>query len=456
MILKVKNTIKKYNMLESGSKVIASVSGGVDSSVMLHVLSELQEELALNIIVCHLNHNLRGLESDRDFEFVKNKAEELGLEFVGEKLTVSCPDGENTQSWARDRRYEFFERVSSSFDADIICLGHNSDDRVENFLIRLIKGAGSDGLTGMKPVRDKIIRPLIEVSRLEIEKYARDNKVDFVEDSTNKSTKYERNKVRLELVPFLENEYNQNIKSNINNTIKLIEQDNDYLNTVALSEKNKIVLAQDGDLVLDRGSLLDCEGAIVSRIILNLLFEVSGGESFYSTHVESVIDLLRSDKPNSSIDLPGGVRVVREYETVKIITREATVVSSFEDEISLNGTTLVGSTGDMFKSEVSDYDVTSDASYSDDVVLFDYREIKSPITVRNIRAGDRMTPFGMTGTKKLKDILIDNKIPRSTRASLPVVVSGSDILWAVGVKRSNLYKVSDGTKEVLKITHWKQ
>ncbi len=457
MIKEIKNTINKYNMFSRGDKLLLAVSGGVDSVVMLHALNNIKEEYGLtdsSLGICHLNHNLRGGESDRDFAFVEEIASKLGLKFVGEKLTVAAPKGVSTQAWAREKRYEFFKRAADEFGATHIALGHNSDDRVETFLLRLISGAGSDGLTGMKPVRENIIRPLIETSRKDITKYALDNNINFVEDSTNKSTKYERNLVRSELLPLLEKNYNSNIKNTIKKTTELIEQDNDFLNALAFG-KAREVSSHDGDrVVLDRLKLSVLHKSISSRIILNTLFEVSGGGSFYSVHIDSVMDIAASGKPNSYVDLPGGIKVVREYDNIIVTTSEAELVEDYESEILVNEITMIDKTDDVFKSEVVKNDFPASLT-GNEFAVFDFDKMKSPLNVRNIREGDRMRPFGLDGTKKLKDILIDLKIPRRARKTMPLVVSGEDILWAVGVKRSDLFKVTKDTKEVLKITHWK-
>lgn len=452
MINKVKNTINKYNMLSSGDRVGVAVSGGVDSIVMLDILFKLKEELGLELVVCHLNHNLRGSESDRDFDFVKEKAKSLGLTFEGTKLTESNSNGESTQSWARDKRYSFFDKTSSKDNLNKFCLGHNSNDRVETFLLRVIKGAGIDGLTGMKPVRGDFVRPLLEVSREEIEKYAVDNKINFVEDSSNKSTKYLRNLVRQELLPLLEEKYNPNIKETIARSIGLLELDSEFLNNCALREAQSIVKKDISAVKLDRKKLLELDKAIALRVILNSFFEYTGGVSLYSVHVESVFDLIVSPKPNTSIDLPCGFRVVREYDEIIITLLEEVAQEEFKKEVLVGSTTVVVETGDTFKAEVVDRS-TVDTSSDPSVAVFDFEKVKSPLSVRNMKSGDRMRPFGMAGTKKLKDILIDCKIPKRGRAMMPVLESSVGVLWAVGVKRSDLFKVTADTKKVLKITY---
>jgi tRNA(Ile)-lysidine synthase len=205
------NTVKKYKMFRRGDTLCVAVSGGGDSTVLLHLLNALKDEFRLTLVVCHLNHNLRGKESERDFQFVKRTARRLGLAYEGKRLKKSGHREGSLQEWARVKRYEFLEEAAKKYGARRVALGHSMDDQAETVLMRLIKGSGLKGLTGMDPVRGIFIRPLIGLNRKEIERYAREKDIKYVIDSSNKSKKYLRNRLRLELIPFIEKGYNPNI-----------------------------------------------------------------------------------------------------------------------------------------------------------------------------------------------------------------------------------------------------
>src|SRR3989304_3812799 len=232
MLDKAIDTIRKYGMLKKGDIVCVAVSGGVDSTVLLHLLNLLRDSLSLTLIVCHLNHNLRGKESERDFRFVKRMAGNLNLPFEGKKLfvkEVKSRRGESLQQWARGKRLKFLKDAAKKHRAKKIALGHNLNDQAETVLMRLIKGSGTSGLAGMAPVREAFIRPLIETQREDIERYAIKNNLKYAVDSTNRSLKYLRNRIRLELIPFIEKQYNPNIIETLARTAPALGQEADCL-----------------------------------------------------------------------------------------------------------------------------------------------------------------------------------------------------------------------------------
>jgi len=227
LLKQVKDTIRKHEMLSGGEAVVAAVSGGADSVVMLHALWSLRDELKLKIIVAHLDHGLRGAESRRDYLFVKGLARSMGLPFEGRRLkkgTLKAIGG-SVQEAARNIRYEFLDEVARKFKAGRIILGHTLDDQAETVLMRLIKGASLSGLTGIPPKREKYIRPLIETKRDDIEGYAGEAGLKFVVDSSNLEAKYLRNRIRLGLIPALKKEYNPKITETIARTAALLADD---------------------------------------------------------------------------------------------------------------------------------------------------------------------------------------------------------------------------------------
>ncbi|MFH1001963.1 MAG: tRNA lysidine(34) synthetase TilS, partial [bacterium] len=212
---KVLQTIKKFDMLSFNDRILIGISGGPDSVTLLNILLSFKKRYNLSFFIAHLDHMLRGRESDEDVNFVKNLAQVFGLpcEIKSSNLTkITRKEHLTLEEAARKYRYKFFLETARKFETNKIALGHNADDQVETVLMRFLRGSGLEGLMGIPPVRGKIIRPLIECSRTEIEEYCKENKIEYRVDSSNKEVVYFRNKIRLELLPLLSKSYNKNIK----------------------------------------------------------------------------------------------------------------------------------------------------------------------------------------------------------------------------------------------------
>jgi tRNA(Ile)-lysidine synthetase-like protein len=256
LIKTVLNTINENNMFTSGDKVIVAVSGGPDSLCLLHILYKLKERLNISLYVAHVNHCLRGNESDEDEKFVKEFCKKINVEFrsikvdinkVASKYNLSC------ETAGRKIRYEFFEELKSQFGAQKIAVAHNANDQAETVLMRIMRGTGLDGLTGIKPVRDDIfVRPLINTTRNEIEKYCEENGLKPRIDKTNYETIYSRNKIRLELIPYMEKNFNKDVIRSLNRLAQTIRVDNDYCNIV-ITRNNKTNVEHVNSYVLHEG-----------------------------------------------------------------------------------------------------------------------------------------------------------------------------------------------------------
>jgi tRNA(Ile)-lysidine synthase len=455
---KVKETTKNYKMVERGSSVLLCVSGGIDSMVLLDIFFSIKDELNLMLSVCHLNHNLRGAESERDQSFVESAALEKGLPFYTRTLAEGKLTGErgSLQERAREERYAFFKEAAEDSGASHIALAHNSDDQSETVLMRILKGASLKGLRGIPAMRGVYIRPLINASRAEIEDYASVHGTKSVEDSSNESTKYLRNKLRLELIPLLEKDYNPAIKETLSSLSERAERDYAFIEGEAaelfeLARDLKSDSVADG-LAFSRKLLADAPEALSTRVFLKAIEEAKGDTlDIYAVHVEAFLKLLASDDPGTSVDLPGGVKLRREYESVIFeAPMEETNKEGYDLELVMPGVTALGETGESIKAEIIEgTEVTREKKST---AFFDLDELNTPLQVRTFRAGDRMTPLGMEGTKKVQDIFVDDKVAKFKRACVPILVMGDDILWAAGVRQSDRAKVTSKTRKILKLT----
>lgn len=452
LLEKVKRTINSYSMMDRGDGVVVGVSGGVDSVVLLHLLFDLRKIYDLKLYVAHLNHSLRGEESERDEAFVRSLTEGLGLPFFSKRLKKEeiCKKGISLQALARELRYGFLEEVRKEVGAGRIALGHNKDDQVETVIMRFLLGSGLKGLRGIPPVRGSIVRPLYEVTRDEILSYAEEKGISYVVDSTNLDTRYLRNRVRLKLIPILKEEFNPGVVDTIFRLSKVFGKEEDLLQEVTSRAFEEVLHSRsEGMLVLSVSSLLSLSPALRARVVREAWRDLTGVDGgLYSYHIEAILELLSSPSPNLSLDLPISVTLLKEYDSL-IFRKGPSAFRPYEYPLKIPGVTEIPEAGIMLRAEI----LSSVEGYSADerVVIFDYERVPRPLLVRNFRKGDRIKPFGMEGTKKLKDLFIDLKIPRSKRRILPLLIGGKEILWVVGIRRSSHAPVTGDTRRVLKV-----
>jgi tRNA(Ile)-lysidine synthase len=455
IIKKVKDAIVTNGMLDKGDTVIVAVSGGVDSMVLLHVLNRMRKDFDLSLVVCHLNHGLRGKESDRDFRLVRKTCEGIGLKFEGKRLKAGELKLEkgSLQEAARIKRYEFFEDAAKKHSAKKIALGHTIDDQAETVLMRVIKGSSLTGLAGIPPVRGPFIRPLIGIKKEELKRFAEEEGIGYVEDSSNLSPKYLRNDLRLNLIPAIKR-YNPNLAETLARTASVLSDDDECLESLALELMPGMIIKKgQAGLVLDRQGLTKIHKSLAARVFLKAVALLRDKSDTYSVHVKSFLRILNGKSVSSSVSLPGGLKVRREYDKVIILTRPLTKVKPFDRTVNVPGITRLGE--HVLKATILNRPPGNFAC-NDNMAYFDYTAIKGPLNLRSIMPGDRMTPFGMKGSKKLKEILIEKKIPRVSRPEIPLLCHEKDILWAVCVRRSELLRVKRGTKKILKIEYMKR
>lgn len=456
LTLKVSKTIKRLCLMGKGASVIASVSGGADSCVMLYLLNSLKEELSFQLTVFHLNHNLRGAESRRDYEFVRGLARGLGLRFIGKTLRKGelKKPGVSPQEAARKRRYEMLEAVLRQCKADRVCLGHTLDDQAETVLMRLMKGTSLTGLCGIPPERGPYVRPLIEVSRAEVEEFARLKGIKYVVDSTNLIPKYLRNDIRLNLIPFLKKMYNPNLIETLGKVSAVLRQDDAFIEKAAIRAYPFTVIKKTKTSVfLSRERLLRTDRAVSSRVFLKACRELKGTVELLGPHILSFHSVVENKRPSAAADLAEGLRVVGRYAEVVITVKPAEKARPFDKPLKIPGITgLRSGLPEGYSLKASLIKGPLRPSKGEKAAFFDYEALKGlKLRVRSFRPGDRLIPFGMEGHKKLKEVFIDAKIPMQDRPKVPLLTAKGEILWAAGVRRSALFPVIRSTKTVLKL-----
>jgi len=465
---KVLQTIKKFDMLSFNDRILIGISGGPDSVTLLNVLLSFKKRYNLSFFIAHLDHMLRGKESDEDVNFVKNLAQELGLpcEVKSYNLTkIARKEHLTLEEAARKYRYKFYLETAKKFNTNKIALGHNADDQVETVLMRFLRGSGLEGLMGIPPVRGKIIRPLIECSRAEIEEYCKENKIGYRVDSSNKEVVYFRNKIRLELLPLLSKGYNKNIKDTMLHLRSIISEVSAYLNQETELLFKEVARRESPEtVIIDLEKFTSLPLALKRRIIRKSIEVVK--RNLYSVsfrHNNEILKLTEYQLGEKEIYLPDNLRAKKIYNKIMIyekrISKDQTeeIPTPWEYDILIPGETEIESLGIKVEIIILDSaDIKSSLYFArkkskgEFMEFIDYNKVKLPLKLRNRRSGDKFFPLKMKGLKKVKDFFIDNKIPKSHRDLIPILVDNEDqIIWIMGMRLDDRVKINSDTKKVL-------
>lgn len=442
MLEKVRSTIHKYGMVSQGNRVVVAVSGGPDSTALLHSLASLRGDLDIDLHVFHLNHLLRPGQAEEDADYVGELAGRLGLPVTIQKADVrglARDEGTSLQEAGRRARYRALDELLKALKADRIATGQNLEDQAETVLMRLLRGAGSRGLSGIPPVRDGLyIRPLIETSRREIEEYCKENGLDSRRDPSNEKPIYLRNRIRLELLPLLQAEYNPKVVETLAGTAEVLRAEDHLLSEWTLRAFQRLV-RENGDarenrdqVSLDRRGLVSEPAAIARRLVRAAAGRfLPAGRTPTHRQVEEVLTLADKGLGAAQIDLAGSVTVWLEYDRITFapsLEPDGGLVG--EVPLPVPGITRIEELGIELESTIGpDRDSTA---LGPDVAVLDPKTLPGPLMVRTRRPGDRFTPLGLNVPTKLKNFLIHAKVPRRRRDRIPLVCSEGQIVWVVG------------------------
>ena len=444
---KIKGTLEKHQMVEPGDTVIVAASGGLDSMTLLESLHLLHKDSGIALVVAHLDHGLRGEESRKESLFVEEQARRYQLPFEAGSLSRNdYPRASSLQNQARILRYQFFDQVKSKWHAQRVALAHHRDDNVETILMRILRGTGPTGLRGIPPVRKGgYIRPLIETARSEIEAFAREKGLLYLEDSSNRKTDYLRNRVRLELLPLLRKRFHVPVSADtLIHMASILDVEDAYLDEVASTGLLTAIACEDGqEIVLKRSEVRSLPLAIRRRVLRMACKRLRGMQyGLPYIAVESVLDGLEGTTPHQVYSLPGGICVYIEYDCLRLRTGKLWEPVFFDVPHPIGESTFIPEVGMRIHSAL----ITVKAEefrgprYSNEVVL----GLRAPSTearIRNVQPGDRFYPLGVHHPKKLKDFFIDEKVPRSMRSHVPLVEIGGEIAWVVGYRIDERFKV---------------
>ena len=450
---KVYENIVNNNLIKKGDTIILGVSGGPDSMALLYSLNKIKGSLGFDIIVAHLNHGTRGLESDRDQEFVEKISQELKLEYFKKKVAMVDYAKKNKLSEeeaGRKLRYDFFKDISKNYPNSKIAVAHNLNDQSETLLMRIIRGTGIDGLKGIEMKTNQIIRPLLNIKREEIEEYISHNNIKTVLDHTNLLPMYTRNKIRLELIPYIEENFNKNIVDALWRLSKIADMENDFIEE--LVEENYKIMLKSREIeciILDGVLFKDKHICLQTRIIRRAISDLLGSNQGYGEeHINLLLNLFIEGKTGKKIDLPHNIIGYIDYDSLVIKIGKEEEVKGYKHKLSI-GCNYIPEIGISLKLDLLDN--IGELRESKYTKFYDYDQVIGDIYLRSRETGDRFSPYGMKGSKKLKDIFINDKISREDRDNIPLLSDEKNILWIVGYRNSSFYKVEDSTKKILKV-----
>jgi tRNA(Ile)-lysidine synthase len=443
-------------MLIDGPVVLAMVSGGADSVALLRVLAsgELGELAGLSVL--HLDHMLRGDDSDGDAAFVTRLCGALGVPCHVIRYDVAAYAAEaglNLEDAGRRVRYRFAEEELDARCREAgadprtgrIAVAHTFDDRMETFLMRLASGAGPAGLMGMPYTRGRLVRPLLDARRADVVSYLRGLGQEWREDATNADTTRTRARVRTQLLPLLER-MNPRFDEALARTLAVLADEDAWVDAAARDASASVFDAGEGEVRADRAALAALPRALGRRALRGALAGAFPDDSRVDfEHIEAVLDGLA--EAGFARDLPGGLRVFTEYATL-VISRAPTGDGALAPALlPVPGTVDLGAAGRLCAVEADPRALVDDPR----VALVDADRFRGPLVVDSVRPGDRMRPLGMSGTRKVADVLTDAKVPRRARPSVPVVRDGGSIVWLAGLRMSEDYRICSGTSRAVRL-----
>ncbi|MBI5073883.1 MAG: tRNA lysidine(34) synthetase TilS [Nitrospirae bacterium] len=450
LLEKAEQTIRKNGLIAEGDSVLVGFSGGPDSTCLLYVLHALKEKYQLQIYALYIDHNLRPVEVPGEIEFCRKFCEGLGVPFMVESIDVISYSKEhrmNRQEAARELRYRAFGKTAAEIRADKVALAHNGDDQAETLLMRLVRGAGPTGLSGIPARRDNIIRPLLEIGRDEIERFLERRNIVPVTDSSNLKEDYFRNMIRLRLMPMLK-QANPNLLQPLTHTMAIMREEERYFGILVTKTLMKLISRKSEKRIeLFLSPMEAMEVVILRRVLRRAICETEGLRGIGFLHIEDIIALIRNGKNGDRLVLPRNIRVIKEYALLVITSEEPVRIAEYA--LDLPGKAVIVNARQVVTAEREGGDVQFGDGRSS--VLLDAEKVSFPLTVRPRRTGDYFYPVGFGRKKKLQDFFVDLKIARDERDSIPIIVSGDDIVWVAGYRADDRFKVTETTKKFVRL-----
>jgi tRNA(Ile)-lysidine synthase len=458
LLNRVRAAIEKLGLLRAGERVGVAVSGGADSVALLLLLIELRKQIGIVLSVAHFNHKLRGKNSDQDERFVAKLAAKHGLVFHPGRMDVGARakrDKANLEDTGRRARYEFFEGLVQSGHVDKVAVAHTADDQAETVMGHILRGTGLAGLGGIHTRVGHVVRPLLGLRRGELRAYLKSKKQTWREDATNRDTTRMRARIRKKLMPLLEKQFQAAVVEHLATLAELAREDEAFLDGMVSDAMRTCVekgagwtkistsdlLARLRDFTTESTEFTEKKLAVCGRMVRRIVGELKPREGqLNAAHVGSILDLARRGENGKCLDLPGGVQVRREHDSLifcvgrSLAESKRRVAVEYEREVSLDGLTTnirVPELSCVFRFRVIDWPAKRRDTIETGFVL-DREALQSPLTLRNWHPGDRFRPCGHRSEHKLKRLLSKKRVSGREREGWPVVTSGGALVWARG------------------------
>lgn len=453
MKVNVESFNREHHLLEEGDRVLVAFSGGADSLAMLHLLEDLAKDHGFFLGVCHVNHMLRGEASDADAAFAKRTAAALGRPFHSVKVDVAAyarDHGLSLEAAGRACRYAYFKEVMVKEGYDKCCLAHNLNDQAETLLLHLFRGAGLTGLAAMEVRRGPFVRPILFMERKDILQVLEEKGLVPREDATNQENMFRRNRLRNEVLPYLEEHFQPELPKLLARTAASLRRDLDYLEEEArrLLKRHGTIEAEPGGIRLTLPpAVFQLHAAMVRRVVLAALEEVKGNRlDLEEAHVEAVIALAKGGT-GKQVDIKDGIRAENDYGHIRLRHGGGAAEGAVAQRVPINAAVDLRIGHRRVRIEpLEGTDRRAEGFLLDADVLGD------TVLLRTRRPGDRMRPLGLGGSRKVKDILIDRKVSRQERDRLLILEAGGRIALLDNLLLGEEFRVTPNTKNVVKIT----
>ena len=443
-------TINKHSLLKGGETVLVGLSGGPDSVCLLTVLHRIKDDFHLTIRAVYVDHNLRPGETPSEIAFCRDICGKMNVDFRVKPVDVKGYVKTyklNKQEAARELRYKAFYEAAQETSADKIALAHNADDQAETVFMRLVRGTGPSGLTGIPAKRGALIRPLLEIERAEIEDFLESENISSVIDSSNLQTDYFRNRFRLMIMPELK-KMNPGLIQSVNRTVSILQEEERYLGIIVTKTLMKMISRKTErriELFLSPMEAMDI--VILRRVLRRAVNETEGLKGIGFIHIEDIIRLIKDGKSGDRLYLPKGIRAIKDYSLLVITSEEPRQISSYE--LQVPGEVAIVGAGVVIRASYEEE--AGDFGDGKTMVVLDAADMHVPLKIRPRKPGDWFYPYGFGKRKKLQDFFVDEKVARDERDSIPLVLSGDDIVWVAGYRADNRFRVSGNTKKFLRL-----
>lgn len=486
LLHKVSAFIREHGLLDRKDRVLVACSGGPDSTALFHLLRAIAPSFDLDLVIAHLNHGIR-TDAGEDEAFVRALAEDAGVSLVAE--AADCPA--LSREWrvslegaARRARYAFLDRQAHALGITKVALGHTADDQAETILMRLLRGSGLRGLAGISPVRRargiQYIRPLLVIPKGDILAFLASQSIPYRTDTTNTMRCCTRNRIRLDLMPCLEKEFNPSLVQTLSRTAELLREDDLALSHFASLLLDRVAVergtsgwksflspdtAGTGDLEVRCAHLTEQPVGLQRRLLQEALARYTGvPQGAHFEHVASILRMINAPQGGGQVDVPGGVTVCRDGDSLRF-TRRARRKEGAQggDEngragvsspipLKIPGTTCIPALDCTLHGSVLPRGEIAGIPPPPGVAFLDYDTLPKPLMIRTRHPGDRFHPLGVKGEKRLKEFFIDQKVPKRLRDAWPLVVGNGHIIWVLGLRIAHPYRMGPGTTRVLRLS----